>query len=217
MALLVDIDSDQTTDNIYNNDNHDPSELSPDSSRHFREDHFSDETWGIYPFKPVAQCDWSSQVASACVAAAAVEVPDYDPGLTSDCRPRVFDYNTRTWLLLDSGAAVSCYPHSAFPHLQPDPNKVLQAVNGATVPTYGTKTIKINLGGRTYAHSFVIAQISEAICGWDFMLDFRLDLQWKSDNKCQLWDKKANRHFPLSMRRVRKQSVGLSLLTDNFI
>ena len=156
--MLID-PSDDSDDTIYYNVdalNHNTSDVSH-SSRVFREEDL-DEPWGVYPFKPVAQTDWCTRVSSACVAAAEVEV-DHDPALTSDLRPRVFDHNARTWLLLDIGAAVSCYPASAFPGAKADPSKVLQAVNGAKIPTFGSRKIKINLGGRTYTHDFILAQI----------------------------------------------------------
>ena len=151
------------------------------------------------------------------MAAAKVEVDLHDPAYTTDLRPRVFDYNARTWLLLDSGAAVSCYPVSAFPDAldKPDPSKVLQAVNGQAVPTYGSKQIKIDLGGRTYVHTFILARISEAICGWDLMLKFKLDLVWGSGDskKCYLLDKGAKKSYPLHLQKARRDNVNLALVT----
>ena len=87
MAVLIDFDCDENTDQIYNNDsphNHNDSDLSPDSSG-LREDKFQDPTWGVYPFKPLAQDIWNTSVSKALLAAAAVEVDD--PALTAGGLP----------------------------------------------------------------------------------------------------------------------------------
>ena len=46
----------------------------------------------------------------------------------SDVRPRVYDYNSGAWLLLDSGAAISCFPKQPSDTV-PDPDWALKAVN----------------------------------------------------------------------------------------
>ena len=167
----------------------------------------------MYPFKPVSQESWESKVSTASVAAATVEVDVDDPSLTPDLRPKLYDYNSQKWFLLDTGAAVSCYPRSAFPQAKQDPNRLLQAVNGAKVPTYGTQTVKINLGGRTYNHDFVLADLPTAICGWDFILRYHLDIVWQGDQKCTLVDKGAKKSFPLGLQKVKKSNVSLSMVT----
>ena len=213
--MLIDIHDDNTNTIYYNNDAHDFSDYSHNPSRNFREDdidnNLDSDQWSVYPFKPVAQTSWDDLVKTACVAAAKVDVPD--PALTPDLRPRVYDHNAKMWLLLDTGAAISCYPRSAFPNAKPDPTRLLQAVNGAKVETYGSRQVKIDLGGRTYTHTFVLASITEPILGFDFVLKFKVDLVWQSNKKCHLADKRANREFPLYLQKAHANNVGLSLIT----
>ena len=170
--MLIDLNEDDNKhDTIYfNNDVHNLSDSSTFPSRHYREE----ETWNCYPFKPVAQQCWEDRVAVAAAEAAKVE--NEPPGLTEDLRPRVYDYNARDWLLLDSGAAVSCYPHTAFPGAALDTTKRLQAVNGAEIKTFGTRWIKLKFGAKTYNHPFILAAIPEAVAGWDLILKYKLDL-----------------------------------------
>ena len=92
--------------------------------------------------KPVAQIDFDNMVSAASETAAQVAVQ-------ADVRPRVYDYNAGAWLLLDSGAAISCYPRQPT-DIHPDKHRALRAVNGATIETFGTRTVKLNFGPRTY-------------------------------------------------------------------
>ena len=52
--------------------------------------------------------------------------------------------------------------------------------------------------------------MSEVILGWNFLVKFKLDLVWQGA-KCMLVDKKNK--FPLSLRKARRQNVGLALVT----
>ena len=161
----------------------------------------------------MAQTTWDDKVKVAMVAAAEIDV-DYesDPTLTSDLRPRLFDYNSGRWLLVDSGAAVSVYPRSAFPNAPKDPDKVLQAVNGAKIATYGQRAVKVNLGSKTYTHNFTLADIDDVILGWSFILDYKLDLVWQG-NKCTMTDKKARKTFKVHLSKAKKQNLNLALVS----
>ena len=201
---------------FFNVDSHNTSDSSL-SSRLFRENNSQLEgdtswNWGPYPFKPVAQASWDDQVKVAVHAAAAVDV-DYEanPTLSKDLRPKLYDYNAGRWMPLDSGAAVSCYPRSALPQSRPNPSQVLQAVNGQTITTYGHENIKINLGGRTYSHDFILADLDQVIVGWNFVLDFKLDLVWQENNKCVLYDRKAKKSFAVHMQKVKVEHLNLAL------
>ena len=161
--------------------------------------------WGVYPKKPVSQAAFESLSAEACIAAA--EVPVH-----ADLRPRIYNNNDHSWLLLDSGAAISCYPRRPGDPNTPDPDRALKAVNGARIATYGTKTVNLNFGGKTYAHDFIISDVTEAIVGWDMMLRYRLGVSWAADD-CKLVDEKAKRTFPLKLRQVSNSQLNLSLVT----
>ena len=60
-----------------------------------------------------------------------------------DKRPKLFDEVSGTWCLVDTGASLSIWPQSNFAEATPDKNKALQAVNGSTIDTFGTRTIKV--------------------------------------------------------------------------
>ena len=183
-------------------DDHNSEPLFPSTSRIFRGNH----KWGVYEWKPVAQDAFEQQVAAASVTAAAVQVQ-------ADVRPRAFDYNSGTWFLLDSGAAISCLPRQPS-DIHPDKNRALKAVNGATIDTFGTRTLKLNFGARTYTHTFIVASISEAILGWNFMLDFKLGVSWNGD-KCELQDSKARKNIPLKLQQVEQNQLNLATLNSN--
>ena len=215
--MLVDVDDAkaETNDTIYYNNNATFFRNTPSSSRLYREDdQAAEDEWGVYPFKPVCQVSWDEKVTVAAVNAAEVNV-DEKYTFTNDLRPRAYDYNSKMWLLLDSGTAVSCYPRHLYPEAQLDPDRALQAVNGAKIASYGQRHVKIDLGGRTYAHTFLLADINQVIAGWDFILKFRLDLQWLNTKqpKCQLKDTKANRIFPLALAKAPNNQVSLALVT----
>ena len=98
--------------------------------------------WGVYEAKPVSQDHWEELLGQAMS-----QLPDPDDwdravaAATSgvDTRPHIFEYNTGTWLLLDSGAAKTIIPRAHCPQTTTlDPQKMLQTVNGQKIPTYGT-------------------------------------------------------------------------------
>ena len=65
-----------------------------------------------------------------------------------DIRPRYFDKSNNTWSLVDTGAQVSCCPPQAGDVINHD--ILLETVDGSRMPCYGTKTIDIKIGRKTY-------------------------------------------------------------------
>ena len=65
-----------------------------------------------------------------------------------DIRPKVFDNVTKQFVLLDSGSCVSCTPPE--PNAVVDPRFKLRSVNGGQIDTYGTKTMTLRIGRKTY-------------------------------------------------------------------
>ena len=86
----------------------------------------------------------------------------------------ITDRNLGLQFLIDTGAQVSVVPPS--PKDRPSPNPLtLQAVNGTTIRTYGTRSLTLNLGlRRTFRWIFVVADIANAIIGADFLQHFSL-------------------------------------------
>ena len=74
-----------------------------------------------------------------------------------DSRPKVFDNATKTWTLLDSGSCVSCYPKGENDVKNPSMN--LKSVNGGLIETYGTKTMTLRIGRKTYTVEGIIADV----------------------------------------------------------
>ena len=111
-----------------------------------------------------------------------------DPELYSDTRPRFFDNFTKSWTLLDSGSCVSCVPRG--PDDKIDTSLNLKAVNGQSIPTFGTKLLKIRIGRKEYEIEAVKTDIPQTILGWNFFKKYRLGFEWK-DEDLYLTDKKA--------------------------
>ena len=59
----------------------------------------------------------------------------------------------------------------------------LQAVNGTKISTYGEKLIKIRpKNSKTaYLHRVLLADLDDAILGFNFLIDFKLDLAWRGN------------------------------------
>ena len=111
-----------------------------------------------------------------------------DPKLQTDFRPRVFDNITKTWTLLDSGSCVSCIPKD--PEDKIDPSFKLRAVNGQSIPTFGSKIVQIRIGRKQYEIEAIKTEIPQTILGWDLFRKYNLGFEWESD-ELFLTDKKA--------------------------
>ena len=106
------------------------------------------------------------------------------PSEPVDVRPKFFDDISAKWVLLDTGASKSLWPHSSFPNATLDKNRTLRAVNNSTIPTYGSKAIKVQSGSFVFTHTFTLAPIVEPIVGWDWLVKERLDLAWSKGGCC---------------------------------
>ena len=84
----------------------------------------------------------------------------------------ITDVNSRKQFLVDTGAAVSVFP----PSPQEKGNVcalTLQAANGTPIPTYGQRSITLDLGlRRTCRWVFTIANVPTPIIGADFLHHF---------------------------------------------
>ena len=135
-------------------------------------------TWGEYCMKPVSQIDFEAKIEAAI---SEIVANDY-----SDLRPKVQDTISGRFMLVDSGAALCCWPVKGFKNVKVDESKTLQAVNGETMSTYGTQTITFRIGGHTFTHPFLLAAVTSPVFGIDFLFRHRFDLKWMSNGKCKL-------------------------------
>ena len=97
------------------------------------------------------------------------------PGVSHQSRLfYVTDTSTKQQFLIDSGAEISVIPPltSDRKHRQ---GYDLQAANSTTIPTYGTRSLTLNLGlRRSFQWIFTIANVQHAIIGTDFLRHFKL-------------------------------------------
>ncbi|GBM47648.1 Transposon Ty3-I Gag-Pol polyprotein [Araneus ventricosus] len=80
----------------------------------------------------------------------------------------IHDESTGFRFLIDSGAAVSCFPRrlTIFTVLQ---DLVLYAANGSVIKSYGTKALNLDLGlRRKFSWTFILADVSHPILSSDF-------------------------------------------------
>ena len=77
---------------------------------------------------------------------------------------------------LDSGSQISLWPTS--PHCTPAPTSSLRlmATNGTPIRSFGRLSKKIQIGGKTYSFSFIIADVVRPILGMDFLQTFKMSL-----------------------------------------
>lgn len=87
----------------------------------------------------------------------------------------VTDRNSRVQFLIDTGSDLCVYPQSALRERRVKTNYELCAANGTTISTYGFVQLNINLGlRRTFSWRFIIADVTKAIIGVDFLSHFNL-------------------------------------------
>ena len=76
---------------------------------------------------------------------------------------------------MDTGAARSLLPASKWSKsCKPQPNVRLVAANGSPIPTYGRHHLNLRIGKRTYAWSFVVADVTIPLLGADFLAHYQL-------------------------------------------
>ena len=97
-------------------------------------------------------------------------------GLQTTCRLfYVRDRVTGLRLLVDTGAAVSVLPTTFRKGKQTAVIDTLRAANGTSIPTYGCRSLTLDLGlRRSFPWLFVIADVSSPILGADFLHKFGL-------------------------------------------
>lgn len=79
----------------------------------------------------------------------------------------VWDRSTGHKFLVDTGAQVSVFPASSCDRRK-EATEPLIAANGSRINTYGTKSIRLNLGFRKFKWDFVLADVSRPMLGADF-------------------------------------------------
>ena len=71
--------------------------------------------------------------------------------------------------LVDTGAEVSVLPASKDDRLCNPQSRPLTAANGSVIQTYGTRTVRFQLGDQQYEWPFVLAAVERPLLGADFL------------------------------------------------
>ena len=83
---------------------------------------------------------------------------------------------------------MSCCPKD--PGDKIDPAFKLRAVNGQSIPTFGTKILSVRIGRKQYEVEAIKTDIDQQILGWDLFSKYKLGFEWHED-ELYLTDKKA--------------------------
>ena len=176
--------------------------------------------WSGYPFKPKCQSEFEKSVAKAVEQIAednpyynvevgeiaAISALNHKPGSYGlDIRPKVYDSKEKAWVLLDSGSCVSCIPKK--PGDKIDPSFKLKAVNGGSIPTFGSEEISIRIGRKEYSIQAVKVDIPQRILGWDFFRKHSLGFDWNDFGDLLLIDKKNGISSTLKCFKIPSESV----------
>ena len=87
----------------------------------------------------------------------------------------ITDNNSAHRFLIDTGAKVSVMPPTRTDRKHPQEGCNLLAVNGSSIPTYGKRSLTLNLGlRRVFRWIFIVANVQAPILGADFLRHFSL-------------------------------------------
>lgn len=93
---------------------------------------------------------------------------------TTSYRLFITDRNSRLSFLIDTGANVSVIPKRKGVKISPT-DFCLYAANNTVIPTYGEKTLQLDLNlRRPYSWKFIVAEVSKPIIGADFLRHHQL-------------------------------------------
>ena len=155
------------------------------------------EVWGDYPFKPQCQKQWDEKIK--CISSRIAELNPYlptkkpgdeisavealnwnDKQEQMDFRPKIYDNITKSYILCDTGAMISCIPRTSSDIL--NPSTKLKTASGEQMNTYGTKLINIQLGRKNYQIQATITDVTQQILGMDFFKKYKLGFKWVYDD-----------------------------------
>ena len=127
-----------------------------------------------------------------------------------DMRPYLFDGNSKSYILLDSGSQVCAWPPD--PGDQIDPTTKLKAVNGSGLKCYGFKEVDIKINRKTYPIRVIKTDVAKPILGWNFTRKFRLSTGWTEWGDVVLSDPKAKVSQILKYKSITNQTHKVSVV-----
>jgi len=96
-------------------------------------------------------------------------------GENTSCTLFVQDRRGKRRFMVDTGADVSAIPPTPDDRRSPDPQFSLHAANRSIIPTFGRRTLTVDIGlHRTFEWVFVVADVPHPIIGADFLHEFHL-------------------------------------------
>lgn len=178
------------------------------------------QAWGNHSQKPLAQTQWEKTIRNEINNIMVNNGSDYYPymetpkvapqiasqSLDEDVRPHLYDPATKKWILVDTGAAVSCWPRQDYEDARLDNSLMLEAVNKARIQTYGTRQKQFKIGRKTYNHQIILADIKTPVLGWDFIKKFKVSLVWFGEDM-HMVDKKASISKKLNLGPVQEGTL----------
>ena len=81
--------------------------------------------------------------------------------------------NSLTWLI-DGGATLSLVPPTHDERTSGPTSNPLQAANGTSIASFGTRQMSISLGARQFEWEITVADVTSPIIGADFLMEFHL-------------------------------------------
>ena len=121
-----------------------------------------------------------------------------------DCRPKLYDNLTKSYLLCDTGAMTTCVPKEAGDKI--DKLVTLRTADGKPMKTYGKKEIHLRIGRKTYAIWAIVTDVTQTIIGMDFFNKYQIGFDWLWD-ELYLVDKKASIRQKLSFVTISRGSM----------
>ena len=127
-----------------------------------------------------------------------------------DIRPYLFDSNTKSHILWDSGSQITAWPPD--PGDKVDTKMSLRAVNGSKLKCYGFKDVSVKINRKSYHIRAIKTDVSSPVLGFNFTKKYRLDTRWTEWGDVVMFDSKANiqsilKYKVLDPGQVHKLSV----------
>ena len=122
-----------------------------------------------------------------------------------DCRPKLFDNITKSYILFDTGAMICCVPKQKDDKI--DEQCTLRTADGKPMSTYGSRPLDIRLGRKTYSIDAKITDVKQPIVGMDFIAKYRLNFEWDDQDNLHIVDKRACTKQKLKFVTIAQHSL----------
>lgn len=126
----------------------------------------------------------------------------------SSVRSRLYIYCDKKKIpfLIDTGASVSLFPNSHLKRTTAPNDPPLYAANESRIQTYGTVTLPITFGTKTFSHEFLVADVPKSILGIDFLAFNNLSVILPQNS---LYHSPSKSYFKCTEERFISSSVSI--------